>query len=59
VTFILLLCSLNIKIVLGFVKLDAPRMANFLKKKIHKPIELLAYINIGHSRLDHTLENFG
>jgi hypothetical protein len=41
-----------------FKKLVAPRGANFLKK-IYKPIELLAYINNGHLRLDHTLENFG
>jgi hypothetical protein len=27
-------------------------------KKIHKPIEL-ACISSGHSKLDHTLENFG
>jgi hypothetical protein len=39
--------------------LDAFRGVDFVKKKIHKPIELLAYIDIRHSRLDHTLENFG
>ncbi len=27
--------------------------------KIHKPIELLAYISNGHSRLNHTLEKLG